>query len=151
MVISSTMNEAYALNSFPLFVLGAIAGILLIVIAVYAANRWGNYYYVGTLSGVAAVALFSAVIDVYKRQEYDPGEPSAAEIKAVNSDYAASFAEYGDAAIVVISRPSAESKDLSLIHICNHNSTIRCIATIQCGSSSTRQKRKSGSCSLDRI
>lgn len=43
--------------------------------------------------------------------EYDPGEPSAAEIKAVNSDYVASFAEYGDAAIVVISRPSAESKD----------------------------------------
>lgn len=43
--------------------------------------------------------------------EYDPGEPSAAEIKAVNSDYAASFVEYGDAAIVVISRPSAESKD----------------------------------------
>lgn len=62
MVVSSTMNEAYALNSFPLFVLGAIAGILLIVIAVYAANRWGNYDYVGTLSGVAAVALFSAVI-----------------------------------------------------------------------------------------
>lgn len=62
MVISSTMNEAYALNSFPLFVLGAIAGILLILIAVYAANRWGNYDYVGTLSGVAAVALFSAVI-----------------------------------------------------------------------------------------
>ena len=50
MVISSTMNEAYALNSFPLFVLGAIAGILLILIAVYAANRWGNYDYVGTLS-----------------------------------------------------------------------------------------------------
>ena len=45
MVVSSTMNEAYALNSFPLFVLGAIAGILLIVIAVYAANRWGNYDY----------------------------------------------------------------------------------------------------------
>ena len=64
MVVSSTMNEAYALNSFPLFVLGAIAGILLIVIAVYAANRWGNYDYVGTLSGVAAVALFSAVIGV---------------------------------------------------------------------------------------
>ena len=51
MVVSSTMNEAYALNSFPLF-----------VVAVYAANRWGNYDYVGTLSGVAAVALFSAVI-----------------------------------------------------------------------------------------
>ncbi|MGL5436409.1 MAG: glycoside hydrolase family 3 N-terminal domain-containing protein [Lachnospiraceae bacterium] len=42
---------------------------------------------------------------------YDPGEPSMAEIGAVNAGYAASFAEYGDAAIVVISRPSAESKD----------------------------------------
>lgn len=42
---------------------------------------------------------------------YDPGEPSVAEIASINSNYAASFAEYGDAAIVVISRPSAESKD----------------------------------------
>lgn len=62
MVISSTMNEAYALNSFPLFVLGAAVGILLIGIMIYAANRWGNYDYVGTFSGVAAIALFSAVI-----------------------------------------------------------------------------------------
>lgn len=42
---------------------------------------------------------------------YDPGEPSVAEISAANSAYADSFADYGDAAIVVISRPSAESKD----------------------------------------
>lgn len=42
---------------------------------------------------------------------YDPGEPSVSEIKTANPDYEASFAEYGDAAIVVISRPSAESKD----------------------------------------
>lgn len=42
---------------------------------------------------------------------YDPGEPSVAEISAANSGYEASFSEYGDAAIVVISRPSAESKD----------------------------------------
>lgn len=62
MVISSTMNEAYALNSLPLFALGAIAGIILILLIIYAANRWGNYDYIGTLSGVAAVALFSAVI-----------------------------------------------------------------------------------------
>lgn len=62
MVISSSMNEAYALNSFPLFVLGAAAGIVLIAVIVYAANRWGNYDYVGTLAGVAAVAIFSAII-----------------------------------------------------------------------------------------
>lgn len=62
MIISSTMSEAYALNSFPLFVLGAAVGILLIAAAVYAANRWGNFDYVSTLSLVAAVALFSAVI-----------------------------------------------------------------------------------------
>ena len=58
MVVSSTMNEAYALNSFPLFVLGAIAGILLIVIAVYAANRWGNYDYVGKPFGGRLPLLF---------------------------------------------------------------------------------------------
>lgn len=42
---------------------------------------------------------------------YDPGEPSLAEIAAVDSSYESSFAKYGDASIVVISRPSAESKD----------------------------------------
>lgn len=42
---------------------------------------------------------------------YDPGEPSIAEIAATNPDYQASFAQYGDAAIVVLSRPSAESVD----------------------------------------
>ena len=42
---------------------------------------------------------------------FDPGEPSRAEISAVNADYATSFAQYGDAAIVVVGRPSAESKD----------------------------------------
>ena len=73
MVISSTMNEAYALNSFPLFVLGAIAGILLILIAVYAANRWGNYDYVGTLSGVAAVARANT------EQTYDLLDPASHE------------------------------------------------------------------------
>ncbi|MGL5436410.1 MAG: hypothetical protein ACRDBO_13585 [Lachnospiraceae bacterium] len=62
MVISSSISQSYALISFPLFVIGAAAGIFLIVIAVYAANRWGNYDYVSTLSVLAAVALFSAVI-----------------------------------------------------------------------------------------
>ena len=41
----------------------------------------------------------------------DPREPSIADIEAVNSDYKASFAQYGDAAIVVISRASGESHD----------------------------------------
>ncbi len=42
---------------------------------------------------------------------YDPAEPSIADISGVNPDYEASFATYGDAAIVVVSRPSAESQD----------------------------------------
>ena len=42
---------------------------------------------------------------------YNPGEPSISEIEAVNASYKDSFADYSDAAIVVISRPSAESKD----------------------------------------
>ena len=73
MVVSSTMNEAYALNSFPLFVLGAIAGILLIVIAVYAANRWGNYDYVGTLSGCS----------FFSRHRRDHLEPRPADIRII--------------------------------------------------------------------
>lgn len=43
--------------------------------------------------------------------EYDPGEPSVSEIAATNPNYKDSFAEYSDAAIVVISRPSSESQD----------------------------------------
>lgn len=42
---------------------------------------------------------------------FDPGEPSVAEMEGVNKDFRDSFREYGDAAIVVISRPSAESTD----------------------------------------
>lgn len=42
---------------------------------------------------------------------YDPGEPSVAEIAGVNGDYKSSFAQYGDAAIVVIARPSCEQVD----------------------------------------
>ena len=44
-------------------------------------------------------------------EEYDPGEPSEAEIAGVNANYKSSFAQYNDAAIVVISRPSGESHD----------------------------------------
>ncbi len=42
---------------------------------------------------------------------YDPGEPSVDEIAAVDGSYKDSFAEYGDAAIVVIARPSCEQVD----------------------------------------
>ena len=56
--------------------------------------------------------------NVYKHIEnegaaevYDPGEPSLNEIAGVNPDYKASFAQYGDAAIVVIARPSCEQVD----------------------------------------
>ncbi len=42
---------------------------------------------------------------------YDPVEPSLADLAGVNADYKSSFATYGDAAIVVIARPSSESHD----------------------------------------
>ncbi len=56
--------------------------------------------------------------NVYKHIEnegaaevFDPGEPSLAEIAGVNAAYKDSFAQYGDAAIVVIARPSCEQVD----------------------------------------
>ncbi len=42
---------------------------------------------------------------------YNPGEPSVNEIAGVNPSYKDSFLQYGDAAIVVVARPSAESID----------------------------------------
>jgi beta-glucosidase len=43
--------------------------------------------------------------------DYDPGEPSMDELASVNASFRDSFSKYSDAAIVVISRPSAESTD----------------------------------------
>ncbi|MDO5405753.1 MAG: hypothetical protein Q4F28_00310 [Eubacteriales bacterium] len=62
MVMCSTISEGDALNSFTLLVTGAVAGILLILAALYASNRFGNYDFVSTIAVMAAVALFSAVI-----------------------------------------------------------------------------------------
>ena len=42
---------------------------------------------------------------------YNPQEPSLDDIASVAPDYESSFAQYGDAAIVTIGRPSSESKD----------------------------------------
>lgn len=42
---------------------------------------------------------------------FDPREPSLADLQATNASYKDSFAQYGDAAIVVISRASGESHD----------------------------------------
>lgn len=44
-------------------------------------------------------------------KNYDPQEPAITELEAVAPDYKESLREYSDAAIVVLSRPSAESKD----------------------------------------
>ena len=64
------------------------------------------------------VAVYDALGEKYPHAEnegaaevYDPGEPSLADIAGVNGDYASSFAQYGDAAIVVLARPSAEQTD----------------------------------------
>lgn len=42
---------------------------------------------------------------------YNPHEPSLADIAGVNSDYQSSFSDYSDAAIVVVGRPSSEMGD----------------------------------------
>ena len=42
---------------------------------------------------------------------FDPREPSLADLASVNANYKDSFAQYNDAAIVVISRASGESHD----------------------------------------
>lgn len=64
------------------------------------------------------VDVYSKLNETYLHSEnegaeevYDPGEPSVAEIGAANTSYKDSFAQYSDAAIVVLSRPSGESKD----------------------------------------
>ena len=44
-------------------------------------------------------------------EAFDPKEPGVADLAGVNADYKSSFAQYGDAAIVVIARPSGESTD----------------------------------------
>lgn len=44
-------------------------------------------------------------------KNYNPKEPSVADIEATNSAYADSFADYHDAAIVVLGRPSSEMGD----------------------------------------
>lgn len=42
---------------------------------------------------------------------FDEGEPSLSELAAANADYASSFSDYSDAAIVVVGRPSGEGTD----------------------------------------
>ena len=44
-------------------------------------------------------------------KSYNPNEPSLADLAAVNADYASSFDDYGDAAIVVVGRGAGESND----------------------------------------
>ena len=73
----------------------------------------------------AGFQLNQTMIDIYEKllekyhheynegaeEMFDPREPSVDDIQGVNKDYADSFKEYGDAAIVVISRASGESHD----------------------------------------
>ncbi|MBR3178126.1 MAG: glycoside hydrolase family 3 C-terminal domain-containing protein [Clostridia bacterium] len=73
----------------------------------------------------AGYNLNQTMIDIYEKlletyhheynegaeERFDPREPSVADIAAVNANYKDSFKQYGDAAIVVISRASGESHD----------------------------------------
>lgn len=60
-VVSSTMSSANALSGLPLLVLAGVAGVVLVGLAVYAPNRWGNHDPISTVSLVAAIALYSYV------------------------------------------------------------------------------------------
>ena len=73
----------------------------------------------------AGYQLNQTMIDIYDKllatyhheynegaeEVFDPREPSLDDLASVNENYKDSFAQYGDAAIVVISRASGESHD----------------------------------------
>lgn len=48
---------------------------------------------------------------VQKIENFDPMDASKTEMATVNAAYETSFDDYGDAAIVVVGRPSGESND----------------------------------------
>ena len=58
-VVSSTMTTDNALSNLPVLVIAGIVGIILVCIAIYAPNRWGNHDPVSFISVVAAIALYS--------------------------------------------------------------------------------------------
>lgn len=62
MVISSSISTAEALNSLSVYLLEAVVGIALILVAIYSSNRFGNYDYISTIAMMGAVGFFSAVI-----------------------------------------------------------------------------------------
>lgn len=59
-----------------------------------------------TYVGPASRGNFSST-----RLKYDPQEPSLAQLAEQDADYEDSFANYSDAAIVVVGRPSSENND----------------------------------------
>ena len=58
-VVSSTMTTDNALSNLPVLAIAGIVGIILVCIAIYAPNRWGNHDPVSFVSVVAAIALYS--------------------------------------------------------------------------------------------
>lgn len=62
LVRCSTMTQIYGLKSLPMLCLGVAAGIVLIIVAIYAPNRFGNHDYVSTLSIIATVVLYTLIV-----------------------------------------------------------------------------------------
>ena len=58
-VVSSTMTTDNALSNLPVLAIAGIVGIVLVCVAIYAPNRWGNHDPVSFISVVAAIALYS--------------------------------------------------------------------------------------------
>lgn len=62
MIVCSTMTSAHSFRNLAMLVLAAVAAIVLVAVAIYAPNRWGNYDYVSSFSMIAAIALIFYVI-----------------------------------------------------------------------------------------
>lgn len=61
-VYSNGISSAYTYNSLGLIIALAVVGIVLCGVAVYAPNRWGNHDIVSTISVLAAIFVYAAVI-----------------------------------------------------------------------------------------
>ena len=62
MIICSTMTSAYALNSLGRLIVEAVIGFVLILLAIYSPNRFGNHDYISTASVITVIALLTKVI-----------------------------------------------------------------------------------------
>lgn len=62
MVLSSNMNQAYVLTNLTIYMIGAVVSIILIGVAIWAPNRFGNHDIISTVAVIAAVAILTFIM-----------------------------------------------------------------------------------------